>query len=163
MNMPKNRQQCLNVLKKQRGNDRMTSLTQFMESTYPRIMGIPFDKYVFAESIIRLGGVDMEDFSAQDIVDMCDEKFHGNLRDVPLMRLWAAIITRKTKKTCAVKFSRLSFYARSVNGVMALPPTLTLSCDPIGTFIANWTNPLAFSCLTYAFFHGKINFMFQKK
>ena len=84
-NMPKNRQQCLNVLKKQRGNDRMTSLTQFMESTYPRIMGIPFDKYVFAESIIRLGGVDMEDFSAQDIVDMCDEKFHGNLRDV----LWA--------------------------------------------------------------------------
>lgn len=48
-------------------------------------MGMPFDKYVFAESIIRLGGVDIEDFSAQDIVDMCDEKFHGNLSDV----LWA--------------------------------------------------------------------------
>ena len=85
MNMPKNRQQCLNVLKKQRGNDRMTSLTQFMESTYPRIMGIPFDKYVFAESIIRLGGVDMEDFSAQDIVDMCADKFHESLSDL----LWA--------------------------------------------------------------------------
>ncbi len=60
----------------------MNSLTQFMETTYPRIMGIPFDKYVFAESIIRLGGIDIEDFSAQDIVDMCDEKYHGNLRDV---------------------------------------------------------------------------------
>jgi len=75
MNMPKNRQQCLNVLKKRRGNNRMNSLTQFMETTYPRIMGMPFDKHVFAESIIRLGGVDMEDFSAQDIVDMCDENF----------------------------------------------------------------------------------------